>query len=234
MKSYYLYRHVRLDRDEVFYVGVGTLNDDGTTHYKKYTRAYDKSKSRNLHWKNIFNKTPISVEIMLHAQDINEIINKEKEFIGIYKLKKDGGTLTNLTYGGHGIEGYEHTEENKKIIGYHSKYRIRKNGYKLNLTSDGLNNKIKYMKNRVVTKNTRNRMSNHMKGNTRGIGHVISEKNKKIMKIPKTCFKMDSDFNIVKKYKSLSQAKKEGYSIYQIQQSSKLKRLYNDYYWKIL
>ena len=42
----YLYRHIRLDKNEPFYIGVSLSNDE------KYTRAYDK-KGRTNFWKNI-------------------------------------------------------------------------------------------------------------------------------------------------------------------------------------
>ena len=54
-----VYRHRRLDTNEIFYVGIG----------KAETRAHNKSNNRSLFWKNIVNKTNYSVEII--ARDIS-------------------------------------------------------------------------------------------------------------------------------------------------------------------
>ena len=53
----YLYRHVRLDKNEPFYIGIGKNDDDG------YIRAYSK-KDRNVHWHNVVNVTEYRVEIV--------------------------------------------------------------------------------------------------------------------------------------------------------------------------
>ena len=54
----YLYRHIRLDKNVPFYIGIGS-DDLG-----KYTRAYSK-RSRNQHWKNVVNLTDYEIEIIL-------------------------------------------------------------------------------------------------------------------------------------------------------------------------
>jgi len=95
--KYYLYRHIRLDKNEVFYIGIGgkTKND-----YKYYKRAHKKH-GRNSFWKNITNKTNYEVEIMLESDNLEFILQKEVEFIKLYgrrDLKK--GTLVNLNDGG--------------------------------------------------------------------------------------------------------------------------------------
>lgn len=111
---YYLYRHIRLDKNEVFYIGIGTIvrtNYNIQSEETLYTRAYRKGKYRNQHWNNIANKTNYSVEIMFHTENILEIQKKEREFIALYKE-----TLTNKTDGGHGIESYNHTRLAKEKI----------------------------------------------------------------------------------------------------------------------
>lgn len=69
----YLYRHIRLDKNEPFYIGIG-----------KGKRAYSK-KSRNIHWLNIINSTPYEVEIILENLSWEEACEKEKEFIKLYE-----------------------------------------------------------------------------------------------------------------------------------------------------
>lgn len=114
---YYLYRHIRLDKNQVFYIGIGTIPNDkilkqlGYTHKSFYRRAYDRKKSRNSYWLNIINNTQYRVEIMFETDDINLIKQKEIEFISLYK-----NSLCNMTIGGDGIKSYKHTDETKRRI----------------------------------------------------------------------------------------------------------------------
>lgn len=96
--KYYLYRHIRLDKNEVFYVGKGTKIFQGKTEKCIYTRAY--IKKRNNHWKGITNKTDYRVEILIESNNYEFINQKEIEFINLYKRWVDGGTLTNIETGG--------------------------------------------------------------------------------------------------------------------------------------
>jgi len=92
----YLYRHIRKDKNEVFYVGIGTGAKGN------YERAF--SKNRNHFWKKITSITEYEVEIMIEDDNIEFIIEKEIEFISLYGRKDlKNGTLCNLTNGGEGI-----------------------------------------------------------------------------------------------------------------------------------
>lgn len=96
--KYYLYRHVREDLNEPFYVGIGTKQEK----CRPYRRAYSKL-SRNNIWQKIVSKTNYSVEILMESNDLFFIKNKEEEFIKLYGFKfteDKKGTLCNLTYGG--------------------------------------------------------------------------------------------------------------------------------------
>lgn len=108
---YYLYRHIRLDKNEVFYIGIGKINTNYNTFKCNYQRAFAKKKSRNEHWKSIIAKTDYKVEIIFHCNGIEEIQEKEREFIKLYK-----NTLCNQTDGGLGIKSYKHTGFTKKRI----------------------------------------------------------------------------------------------------------------------
>jgi len=106
----YLYRHIRLDKNEVFYIGIGTDSKG------KYRRAYSKNQ-RNRMWHGIVNKTDYEVEIVLDDIPDDKIYEKEIEFISIYGRKiNKSGTLCNMTDGGEGCLGFNHTEETKKIL----------------------------------------------------------------------------------------------------------------------
>lgn len=98
-----LYRHIRIDKQEVFYVGIG----------EDESRAYNK-KNRTRWWKNIA-KSGYEVEILFDDLSWEEAIEKEKEFIALYGRKDTGtGTLVNMTDGGEGTVGYKHTDEVKE------------------------------------------------------------------------------------------------------------------------
>jgi hypothetical protein len=89
----YLYRHVRLDKNEPFYIGIGS--DAGY-------RAKDKKK-RNKIWKGIVEKTDYNIEILLDDLTWEQACEKEKEFINIYgRICNNSGCLSNLSLGGEG------------------------------------------------------------------------------------------------------------------------------------
>ena len=102
----YLYRHIRLDKNEPFYIGISTDSN--------YKRAF--SKRRNDIWNKITSKTNYEVEILLDGLTWEEACNKEKEFIELYGKINKGGILANLSDGGEGIIGIERTEEYKNKI----------------------------------------------------------------------------------------------------------------------
>jgi hypothetical protein len=99
---HYLYKHVRTDTNEVFYVGVGTKTRQNKffTLKSEFSRAYD-FKKRNKIWKRIVAKTDIKVEILFESNDILFIQQKEKELISFYgRLSNKDGKLANLAIGG--------------------------------------------------------------------------------------------------------------------------------------
>lgn len=88
-----VYRHRRLDTNEIFYIGIG----------KEEKRAYSKH-GRNNWWKKIVNKANYQVEII--AKDLNYEDAKELEVLLIQEYgRKDlnNGSLINLTQGGDGV-----------------------------------------------------------------------------------------------------------------------------------
>lgn len=110
-KNYYLYKHIRLDKNEVFYVGIGS-----STSKSKYGRAYKKT-DRNKFWHNIVNKTDYKVEIVLESDNYEFIKEKEIEFIDLYGRKDLGkGTLCNLTDGGEGTIGMIVSQEFRDTV----------------------------------------------------------------------------------------------------------------------
>lgn len=95
----YVYRHIRLDKNVPFYIGIGA-DEEG-----EYERAFYKYK-RNKHWMNVINKTEYEVDILIEGLLWEEACLKEKEFIKLYGRRDIGtGTLVNMTNGGDGTSG---------------------------------------------------------------------------------------------------------------------------------
>jgi len=97
---YFLYRHIRLDKNEPFYIGIGTARSNATNHVGYYGRAYSQA-NRNRYWRNIVSVTPYDVEILFETDDRKRIEDKEIEMISLYGRKDKGeGSLCNLNSGG--------------------------------------------------------------------------------------------------------------------------------------
>lgn len=78
---------------------MGTIISSSDKPRSKYSRAYHTS-NRNKFWKNITNKTDFKIEIMFESDSYEEVLEKEKEFITLYKRRIDGGVLSNISTGG--------------------------------------------------------------------------------------------------------------------------------------
>jgi hypothetical protein len=102
----YLYRHIRLDKNEPFYIGIGSD--------EKFKRANEKSR-RNKIWNDIVSKTDYKIEILFDNLTWEQACEKEIELVSFYgrrDLKK--GTLCNLTDGGDGTLGVIQSEESRR------------------------------------------------------------------------------------------------------------------------
>ena len=99
-----VYRHWRLDKNEVFYVGIG----------KKESRAFDFT-HRSKVWKGIKNRTDVDVEIV--ARDLSWELACELEQLMIQEYGRfDLGTgrLVNMTDGGDGSFGVKQSDHTKR------------------------------------------------------------------------------------------------------------------------
>ena len=101
-----VYRHRRLDTNEIFYIGIG--NDK---------RPYDFNK-RSKWWLKIFNKTKINVEIIAKNLTREDACELEMFLISEYGRRDLGtGSLVNMTDGGDtGGLGAVRTQEHKDAI----------------------------------------------------------------------------------------------------------------------
>jgi len=96
-RIYYVYRHIRDDRNEPFYVGQSCYTEG---EYNYYKRAFCKRR-RTKYWKEIVKSTTFAVEIIYETYIENDAIAKEKEFISLYgRIDLGNGTLVNMTSGG--------------------------------------------------------------------------------------------------------------------------------------
>jgi len=110
LADWYVYRHVRKDKNETFYIGIGCK--------PKFRRAYEKDK-RNKHWENIVNITDYTVEILLTNLNKSSATLYEKKYIKIYGKSSDNtGTLCNKTDGGEGGSGKWSESKREKIQNY--------------------------------------------------------------------------------------------------------------------
>lgn len=178
----YIYRHIRLDINEPFYIGIGSD--------KNFKRAFDKF-SRNRYWNFVVNKTPYEVEILMDNLTWEQAQEKEKEFIALYGRKDLGkGNLVNLTDGGDGsfgvkvkestrkkiseihkgntnTKGRKHTEEAKIKISIAQIGRKLSDDWKKNI-SDGHKGKKK-------SQEHKNKLAEASRGNKNNFGNIYSE-----------------------------------------------------------
>lgn len=160
--KHYLYRHIRKDKNEPFYIGIGT----------KYQRhKYNHSRANAIHsanciWLKIIAKSEYEVEILMESDNYEFIKQKEVEFIKLYgRIDLGTGTLANLTDGGEGIVGNICTEERKQKIGLANKgkkYYGEKNPFYGKKMSEELKAKLLEI-NRTRDKSKDNRENNKRK-----------------------------------------------------------------------
>jgi hypothetical protein len=102
----YVYTHKRLDKNCIFYVGIGSTAN--------YRRAYQTHK-RNDFWTRVNNITDIEVEVLFEGLTWEVANYYEKYLIATYgRVNKNTGTLVNMTDGGDGIKGWVLSEEGRK------------------------------------------------------------------------------------------------------------------------
>jgi hypothetical protein len=156
MDNWYLYRHIRLDKHEPFYIGIGKVDN--------FKRAYS-LKSRNKIWKSITQKTNYEVEVIFDNLSKEDCVKKEKEFIKLYGRKNSGGMLANQSDGGEGIIGRENIETWKENLkkSYNSLNTDRKNQI-----NDKIREKLKghigYMKGKKLTEEQKEKIRKAKKG----------------------------------------------------------------------
>ena len=155
----YLYRHIRLDKNIPFYVGIGSD--------EKFIRAYDKYR-RNKKWFNIVSKTDYKVQIVLTDISLDEAKTKEVEFIKLYgRSDKKEGTLCNLTDGGEGNPGRIVSDEWRKNKSIEQKGKICSEAFK--------QKRREYMTGRKMSQESKEKLRNYMRENHPMRGKKMSD-----------------------------------------------------------
>lgn len=132
----YVYRHIRLDKNIPFYIGIGNDNS--------FIRANEKSRRNNI-WNKIVSKSDYEVEIIFDNVDWDFACEKEKELIKLYgRIDLGNGSLSNLTDGGEGAKNriYVTSEETKKKISLAHKGKKLSESTKLKLKEKFANRKF--------------------------------------------------------------------------------------------
>jgi hypothetical protein len=127
----YVYRHIRLDKNEPFYIGIGSNSNN------KYSRSKERRK-RNSIWNNIVSKADYRVDILFDDLTWEEACEKEKEFILLYGRKDiKTGILCNMTEGGDGFVGAILTDEHRRKLSIASKNISDETRKKISLANKG-------------------------------------------------------------------------------------------------
>lgn len=97
MDFYFVYRHIRVDNGETFYVGCGKRPKVIKNTKSYYSRAYQIGIRRSIEWNEIHKQTDFTVDILFETTDKKTAYAKEAEYIKLYGRKCTGeGTLVNI------------------------------------------------------------------------------------------------------------------------------------------
>ena len=168
-KLCYIYRHVRLDTNVVFYIGKGT-NTDG-----RYERANTKRRT-NQDWHDIVNTHDYVVEIVIENLTEKESNEKEKYYILEYgRIDLGTGTLVNKTSGGQGASGAIRSEEirdkyRKAQTGKKASEETKKKMRERKRTPEHIEKMAKANRGRIQSEEHRRKNSEANKGHKRGSG----------------------------------------------------------------
>lgn len=113
MSEFYIYRWIRLDTNQPFYVGKGKGN------------RFKIKNNRSEYFKRILNKVECKTEIFIKNLTEDIAFTKEMEFIKLYKIHSL--CEANLTNGGEGCSGMIHSEKSKNKSSVSNKTTYTKN-----------------------------------------------------------------------------------------------------------
>lgn len=126
-----VYKHIRKDTNEVFYIGIGRTNK----------RPYNFIK-RSLHHKNIVKKAGVEVEIVCENITWSESCEMEIKLIKEYgRIDLGNGILINRTDGGEGSRNFVFSEEEKNRRSEYAKKQHEEGKINYNKIAKTLSNK---------------------------------------------------------------------------------------------
>jgi hypothetical protein len=203
MNKYYLYRHVRLDKNEPFYIGIGSKQNRSHPHWKsEYRRAFETNRKESYIWNNIASKTEYEVEILFESNNYNFIKQKEIEFIELYgRINKNTGCLANMTDGGDGFIGYIYSKEKIEKLRQRMIGRIQSESEKQKRT--------KSRKGYKHSEETKIKIANSHKGKKVSKDHMEKLQKGQILANSKPINQYDLDGNFIKSWQSATIAAKE-------------------------
>lgn len=185
--DYYLYRHIRLDKNEPFYIGVARKRQNKNFKSLRYEheRAFVKSRPNNI-WKSIARRSEYDVEIVYECDSESEILRKEIEFIKLYgRIDLNTGTLANLTDGGEGVNNPSEETRRKISSGL--------TGIKRSIqTRKKISENSKKQCREPLSNETKVKIGNKNRGVNNGMCGVVGRTNKKSK--PVLQFNEDGDF----------------------------------------
>jgi hypothetical protein len=198
--KHFLYRHIRVDKNEPFYIGIGVKKK---LKYP-YSRAYSKHDRNNI-WKRIVFKTEYEVEILLESDDYEFIKEKEREFIKLYGRKDlKTGSLCNLTDGGEGCYNRIMTKECKDKISKSLKGKPFTEERKKNVSVALCKLNLK------VSDETKRKLSIAHKGKKLSLETIQKVLiTKKLNKPNRKVYQYDKAYNFIKEWNSIAEASKE-------------------------
>jgi hypothetical protein len=102
--KYYVYKHIRLDKNIPFYIGIGTTDERFSLNMKsRYKRAFSKEIKRGSSWHKIYKKAGLKVEIVNEFPDKESVKAEEVRLIKLYGRRDfHVGPLVNHTDGADG------------------------------------------------------------------------------------------------------------------------------------
>lgn len=174
INRFYIYVWIRLDKNEVFYVGKGSNN------------RYKDMSMRNKYFLNVVNKIGMdNIEIKIIEDNLTEDEAFEKEILYIEYYKNNENHLTNMTKGGEGSSNWyeflseeekeRHREKSRSFVGRtHSEKTKRKmsesaKGRKWDeehkkMFSEKAKGRSGYWKGKKLSEETRRKLSESKKG----------------------------------------------------------------------
>jgi len=186
-----VYRHIRLDKNEPFYIGIGN----------NIKRAYNKTRRSNM-WKSIIAKTDYEVEILFENVSWDFAKEKEKEFIKLYGRRDlNTGTLVNFTNGGEGVVGLIFSKEARDKIskansGKNNAFYGKKHSKKVlkKLSEQKLGGRLSEQH----KKNIGNGVRGYKNGNAKKVLHIPT--NKKYGSLREACTELNLNYGSIRTY----------------------------------